>query len=61
MKSDVIEHIAGTDVIYSEGCSSLSTELLSSVNKNWIIVFICLILQLKDENEASYFCVQGAR
>ena len=44
---------------YSEGCSSLSTELLSSVNKNSTIAYIHLMLQLKDENEASYFYVQG--
>ena len=46
---------------YSEGCSSLSTELLSSVNKNSTIAYIYLMLQLKDENEASYFYVQGTR
>ena len=45
---------------YSEDCSSLSTELLSSVNKNSTIVYIYLMLQFKDENEASYFYVQGA-
>ena len=46
---------------YSEDCSSLSTELLSSVNKNSTILYIYLMLQFKDENEASYFYVQGAR
>ena len=42
-------------------CSSLSTEVLSSVNKNSTIVYIYLMLQFKNENEASYFYVQGAR
>ena len=43
---------------HSEGCSSLSTELLlSSVNKNSTIISIYSILQLKDENEASYFYI----
>ena len=45
---------------YSEDCSSLSTELLSSVNKNSTILYIYLMLQFKDENKASYFYVQGA-
>ena len=48
-------------VLTSEDCSSLSTELLSSVNKNSTIVYIYLMLQFKDENKASYFYVQGAR
>ena len=48
-------------VLMSEDCSSLSTELLSSVNKNSTIVYIYLMLQFKDENEASYFYVQGVR
>ena len=46
-------------VLTSEDCSSLSTELLSSVNKNSTIVYIYLMLQFKDENKASYFYVQG--
>ena len=46
---------------FSEDCSSLSTELLSSVNKNSTILYIYLMLQLKDENKASYFYVQGAQ
>ena len=46
---------------YSEDCSSLSTELLSSVNKNSTILYNYLILQFKDENEARYFSVHGAR
>ena len=45
---------------YSEDCSSLSTELLSSVKKNSTILYIYLMLQFKDENKASYFYVQGA-
>ena len=45
---------------YSEDCSSLSTELLSSVNKNSTILYIYLMLQFKDENKASYFYAQGA-
>ena len=48
-----------TSYKYSEDCSSLSTEVLSSVNKNPTIVYIYLMLQFKDENEASYFHVQG--
>ena len=48
-----------TSYKYSEDCSSLSTEVLSSVNKNSMIVYIYLMLQFKDENEASYFHVQG--
>ena len=48
-------------VLTSEDCSSLSTELLSSVNKNSTIVYIYLMLQFKDENEASYFYVQGVQ
>ena len=48
-----------TSYKYSEDCSSLSTEALSSVNKNSMIVYIYLMLQFKDENEASYFHVQG--
>ena len=46
-----------TSYKYSEDCSSLSTEVLSSVNKNPTIVYIYLMLQFKDENEASYFHV----
>ena len=46
---------------YSEDCSSLSNELLSSVNKNWTILYNYLMLQFKDENMASYFYVQGVR
>ena len=46
-----------TSYKYSEDCSSLSTEVLSSVNKNSMIVYIYLMLQFKDENEASYFHV----
>ena len=46
---------------YPEDCSSLSTELLSSVNKNSTILYNYLMLQFKDENKASYFYVQGAR
>ena len=42
--------LALTSQKYSEGCSSLSTELLSSVNKNSTIVYIYFTLQLK-ENE----------
>ena len=42
-------------------CSSLSTEVLSSVNNNSTIIYIYLMLQFKDENEASYFYVQGVR
>ena len=48
-----------TSYKYSEDCSSLSTEVLFSVNKNSMIVYIYLMLQFKDENEASYFHVQG--
>ena len=48
-----------TSYKYSEDCSSLSTEVLSSVNKNSMIVYIYLMLQFKDENKASYFHVQG--
>ena len=50
-----------TSLKYSEDCSSLSNELLSSVNKNSTILYNYLMLQFKDENEASYFYVQGAR
>ena len=50
-----------TSYKYSEDCSSLSTEVLSSVNKNSMIVYIYLMLQFKDENEASSFHVQGVR
>ena len=49
-----------TSLKYSEDCSSLSNELLSSVNKNSTILYNYLMLQFKDENEASYFYVQGA-
>ena len=49
-----------TSYKYSEDCSSLSTEVLSSVNKNSTIVYIYSMLQFKDENEVSYFYVQGA-
>ena len=50
-----------TSLKYSEDCSSLSNELLSSVNKNSTILYNYLMLQFKDENKASYFYVQGAR
>ena len=50
-----------TSLKYSEDCSSLSNELLSSVNKNWTILYNYLMLQFKDENMASYFYVQGVR
>ena len=46
-----------TSLKYSEDCSSLSNELLSSVNKNSTILYNYLMLQFKDENEASYFYV----
>ena len=46
---------------YPEDCSSLSNELLASVNKNSTILYNYLMLQFKDENKASYFHVQGAR
>ena len=46
---------------YSEYCSSLSTELLSPGNKKSTIVYAYLMLQFKDDNEASYFYVQGGR
>ena len=48
-----------TSLKYSEDCSSLSNELLSSVNKNSTILYNYLMLQFKDENKASYFYVQG--
>ena len=35
--------------------------LLSSLNKNSTTVYIYLMLQFIDENEASYFYIQGAR
>ena len=50
-----------TSLKYSEDCSSLSNEVLSSVNKNSTIAYIYLMLQLKDENKASYFYVPGAQ
>ena len=50
-----------TSLKYSEDCSSLSNELLSSVNKNSTILYNYLMLQFKDENKASYFYVQGAQ
>ena len=50
-----------TSLKYSEDCSSLSNELLSSVNKNSTILYNYLMLQFKDENEVSYFYVQGAQ
>ena len=50
-----------TSVKYSEDCSSLSNELLSSVNKNSTILYNYLMLQFKDENKASYFYVQGVQ
>ena len=50
-----------TSLKYSEDCSSLSNEVLSSVNKNSTIAYIYLMLQFKDENEASYFYVQDVR
>ena len=46
---------------YSEDCSSLSTELLSSGYKNSTILYNYSMFQFKDENEASYFYVQGVR
>ena len=46
---------------YSEDCSSLSAELLFSVKKNSTNLYKYLMLQFKDENEASYFYNQGAR
>ena len=48
-------------VLTSEDRSSLSTELLSLVNKNSTIVCIYLMLQFKNDNELSYFYVQGAQ
>ena len=50
-----------TSLKYSEDCSSLSNELLSSVNKNSTILYNYLMLQFKDENKASYFYVQGVQ
>ena len=50
-----------TSLKYSEDCSSLSNELLSSVNKNSTILYNYLMLQFKDENEVSYFYVQGVQ
>ena len=50
-----------TSLKYSEDCSSLSNELLSSVNKNSTILYNYLMLQFKDENEVSYIYVQGAQ
>ena len=50
-----------TPLKYSEDCSSLSNELLSSVNKNSTILYNYLMLQFKDENKASYFYVQGVQ
>ena len=50
-----------TSLKYSEDCSSLSNELLSSVNKNSTILYNYFMLQFKDENEGSYFYVQGVR
>ena len=50
-----------TSLKYSEDCSSLSNELFSSVNKNSTILYNYLMLQLKDENKASYFYVQGVQ
>ena len=46
---------------YSKGCSSLSSELLFSVNKNSTIAYTYLMLQLKDKNEASYFYAEGPK
>ena len=40
---------------YSEDCSSLSTELLSSVNKNSTILYNYLMLQFKDETRRATF------
>ena len=48
-------------VLTSEDRSSLSTELLSLVNKNSTIVCIYLMLQFKNSNEVSHFYVQGAQ
>ena len=48
-------------VLTSEDRSSLSTELLSLVNKNSTIVCIYLMLQFKNNNEMSHFYVQGAQ
>ena len=48
-------------VLTSEDRSSLSTELLSLVNKNSTIVCIYLMLQFKNNNEVSHFYVQGAQ
>ena len=48
-------------VLTSEDCSSLSTELLSFVNKNSTILCIYLMLQFKNNNEVSHFYVQGAQ
>ena len=50
-----------TSLKYSEDCSSLSNELLSSVNKNSTILYNYLMLQFKDENKVSYFYVQGVQ
>ena len=50
-----------TSLKYSQDCSSLSNELFSSVNKNSTILYNYLMLQLKDENKASYFYVQGVQ
>ena len=50
-----------TSLKYSEDCSSLSNELFSSVNKNSTILYNYLMLQLKDQNKASYFYVQGVQ
>ena len=48
-------------VLTSEDYSSLSTELLSFVNKNSTILCIYLMLQFKNNNEVSHFYVQGAQ
>ena len=58
-ENNISKLIQPTSLKYSEDCSSLSNELLSSVNKNSTILYNYLMLQFKDENEASYFYVQG--
>ena len=59
-KQKMMFHVNKNNVnIYSEDCSSLSTELLSSEKKNSTILYNYLMLQFKDENEATYFYNQG--
>ena len=60
-ENNISKLIQLTSLKYSEDCSSLSNELLSSVNKNSTILYNYLMLQFKDENEASYIYVQGAQ